>query len=446
MTAASKPHAPVRKSRAVKTLGFRIALLLVISIVVVVGLATLAARFAFHKTVVPETVAPVARQIHVLATLAEHDPQAALAAGIDVREKPAKGHVDPKAGQFLQDILAHTGRAMEVIVIRKPNSPILVASVRLNDRYWLIYSALDFSPPNSWPGFVAWIMLILAGSGVISVLAALKVTRPLRVIEEAVESVGPNGEFPHIREDVGGSEVRATARALNRLSVRLKTAMESRMRLVAAAGHDLRTPMTRMRLRAEFLPEEERGRWLSDLEELDQIADSAISLVREESVSGDAETVALAPLLESLVADIAAADLPVTLGRVEEVDVCVGPLALRRALTNLIVNAATHGGGASVTLDIIESQAVIRILDEGPGIPESLIDQTFEPFFRVDLARRKTIPGAGLGMVIAREIIERLAGTITIENRDPRGLRQTISFPIAGVADGLLSAQDVECT
>ncbi|WP_321342154.1 ATP-binding protein [Breoghania sp.] len=446
MTAPSAAHKPVRKSRAVKTLGFRIAALLVISIVVVVGLATLAARLVFHKPVDPEAVAPVARQIHILITLAERDPQAAREAGADVRDEPARGRVDPKASRFLKDMLAYTGRATDATVIREPNSPVLVASVRLKEGNWLVLSALDFSPPNVWPGFVAWIVLIVAGSGAISVLAAIKVTRPLRIIEEAVESVGPNGELPHIREDVGGNEVRATARALNRLSVRLKAAIESRMRLVAAAGHDLRTPMTRMRLRAEFLPEEERGRWLSDLEELDQIADSAISLVREESVSGDAETVALAPLLESLVADIAAADLPVTLGRVEEVDVCVGPLALRRALTNLIVNAATHGGGASVTLDIIESQAVIRILDEGPGIPESLIDQIFEPFFRVDLARRKTIPGAGLGMLIAREIIERLAGTITIENRDPRGLRQTISFPIAGVADGLLSAQDVECT
>ncbi|WP_321338443.1 ATP-binding protein [Breoghania sp.] len=434
MTAAPEPRKGVRKARAVNTLGFRIAVLLVLAIVVVVALATLAARTAFHRPLEPAAVGPVARQIHVLATFAESDPQAALEAGMDVRSEPAEGKVDQKASQFLQKILADTGRAMYATVIRKQDSPILVASVRLSEDHWLIYSALDFSPSDTWPVFVAWLLLIVAGSGVISVLAAIKITRPLRVIEEAVESVGPNGDFPPVREDVGGSEVRATARALNRLSARLRASMESRMRLVAAAGHDLRTPMTRMRLRAEFLPEEDRQRWLSDLEELDQIADSAISLVREEIASGDEENVALAPLLASLVADVAAADLPVKLGPVADVDVHVGPLALRRALTNLIVNAATHGGGASVSLENVEGQAVIRILDEGPGIPEELIDQIFEPFFRVDLARRKTIPGTGLGMLIAREIIERFNGTIMIANRVPRGLQQTVSFPVAEAA------------
>ncbi|WP_321505507.1 ATP-binding protein [Breoghania sp.] len=434
MTCASEAHATLPKTRAVKTLGFRIAVLLVLAIMVVVALATLAARTAFHKPLEPEAVRPVARQIHILATLADNDPQAALEAGLDVRTEPARGEVDLRASRFLQKLLADTGRAMHATVIRNPDSPILVASVRVNQNHWLIYSALDFSPTNTWPVFVAWLFLIVAGSGVISVLAAIKITRPLRVIEEAVESVGPNGEFPPVREDVGGSEVRATARALNRLSARLKASMESRMRLVAAAGHDLRTPMTRMRLRAEFLPEEDRERWLSDLEELDQIADSAISLVREEIASGDEENVALAPFLASLVADVAAADLPVKLGPVADVDVHVGPLALRRALTNLIVNSATHGGGASVSLESVEGQAVIRILDEGPGIPEELIHQIFEPFFRVDLARRKTIPGTGLGMLIAREIIERFNGTIMIANRVPRGLQQTITFPVAGAA------------
>ena len=112
--------------------------------------------------------------------------------------------------------------------------------------------------------------------------------------------------------------------------------------------------------------------------------------------------------------------------------IAVGPLALKRALRNLIINAATHGRGAKVGLGREGDYAVITIRDEGPGIPEEMIDRVFEPFFRVDAARRKTMLGAGLGLAIAKEIIERFGGSITIVNsKKPKGLLQTVKLPIA---------------
>ena len=241
--------------------------------------------------------------------------------------------------------------------------------------------------------------------------------------------MGPDGALPVLPER-GPAEVRATARALNSLSSRLKRAMESRMRLVAAAGHDLRTPMTRMRLRAEFVEdEEERARWLTDLDELERIADSAILLVREESGKTPPELIRLDQLVGSIGTELRDQNLDVTQTTLQPVTVRASRLTLNRALRNLIINAATHGVRARVEVGGSNGAARIVIEDDGPGIPPDLLGQVFEPFFRADPARRKDIPGAGLGLTIAREIIQRAGGTVSISNRANGGLRQIVELP-----------------
>ena len=175
--------------------------------------------------------------------------------------------------------------------------------------------------------------------------------------------------------ETGSAEVKATARALNQLSTRLKTAMESRMRLVAAAGHDLRTPMTRMRLRAEFL-DDERDKWLHDLDELDRIADSAIRLVREEVDQDAVEPVDLERLVRDIEAEMVSLGHAVSIGHLDTVSVRAGALGLRRALRNLIVNAATHGKGVQRRpCASAGKRAVLTISDHGPGIPPELPEQ-----------------------------------------------------------------------
>ena len=226
--------------------------------------------------------------------------------------------------------------------------------------------------------------------------------------------------------------MRATAKALNSLSSRLKRAMESRMRLVAAAGHDLRTPITRMRLRAEFVEDaEERERWLADLDELERIADSAILLVREESVKVPPEVIELDQLVGSIGAELREQNLDVTEMAMEPVKVRANRLALNRALRNLIINAATHGLRARVEVGQANGAARILIEDEGPGLPPELLDRVFEPFFRADPARRQDVRGAGLGLTIAREIVQRAGGRIDIANRSAGGLRQIVELPRA---------------
>jgi signal transduction histidine kinase len=150
--------------------------------------------------------------------------------------------------------------------------------------------------------------------------------------------------------------------------------------------------------------------------------------VREEVNDDKAEQVELGAMLCELVEELRLLGHPVSLAERHTVTVSAAPLALKRALRNLVINAATHGGGATVRLAVDEKIAIVSISDEGPGIPENLIERVFEPFFRVDAARRKAIPGAGLGLAIAREIFERFGGSIVIANRRPNGLEQTITL------------------
>jgi signal transduction histidine kinase len=291
-------------------------------------------------------------------------------------------------------------------------------------------------PPQGapWRGLARWLLLITFGATAIAVFVANRMVRPLALLESAVESVGPDGALPALPER-GPAEVRATAKALNSLSARLKRAMESRMRLVAAAGHDLRTPITRMRLRAEFVEdEEERARWLTDLDELERIADSAILLVREESGSAPPELIHLDELVGSIGAELRDQNLDVTEIAVEPVKVRAGRLTLNRALRNLIINAATHGMRARVEVGASNGVARIVIEDDGPGIPREFLDQVFEPFFRTDPARRQDIRGAGLGLTIAKEIVQRAGGTISISNGASGGLRQVVELPRAADA------------
>jgi signal transduction histidine kinase len=204
--------------------------------------------------------------------------------------------------------------------------------------------------------------------------------------------------------------------------------MESRMRLVAAAGHDLRTPMTRMRLRAEFLGDSERQKWLADLTELDHIADSAISLVREETTVEEQNPIRLDLLLSEVVAELSELGMDLSLGNVEAAEAVIRPLSLKRALRNLLVNAATHGKGATITLINSGAVARIEILDRGNGIPDDLLERAIEPFFRADPLRSPR--GAGLGLAIAREIILRNGGQLTMANAPAGGLAQTVTMPI----------------
>ncbi len=413
------------------TLRVKIAVLLVVAIVSVVGLLTFAMLSLLGPPDPEHSIEPVAQQVETLVRIAQQGSHA-----LTFEPQPSPGHVRQMTTQRIRAGLAARGSDVAVTVSRNGREAPLVVSIPIDTRGWL-WLPIPNLPPQGipWRGLFKWLALITFGATAIAVFAANRMVRPLVVLENAVASVGPDAVLPVLPER-GPAEVRATAKALNSLSSRLKSAMESRMRLVAAAGHDLRTPMTRMRLRAEFVEnEEERALWLSDLDELERIADSAILLVREESGKTSPELIQLDELIGSIGAELREQNLDVTNTSVEPVTVCASRLKLNRALRNLMINAATHGVRARVKVDNGDgATARIIIEDDGPGIAPDLIGQVFEPFFRADPARRQDIPGAGLGLTIAREIIQRAGGSISIANRADGGLRQIVELPKTAAA------------
>lgn len=352
--------------------------------------------------------------------------------GIDsrygIRSKPADGEVSEAMTKYLRDALKQRNILSYVIVTRTPDNYWPVASISLEGGGWLVIPISLPAPLDEvLPFLIGGFLLIVVGTAIVAIAVVYRMMRPFELIEKSLSTIGASGDLPVLAEN-GPADLRATARAINMLSSRLKSAMESRMRLVAAAGHDFRTPMTRMRLRAEFLDEADREKWLADIEELDRLADSAMRLVHEETQDNDGEVIALDGLIRDVIEELREMRLMVCASQIEAVCVMAKPLSLKRAIRNLLINAATHGGGATVSIRRDGGSNVVEIADDGPGIPEEMLTRAFEPFFRVDAARTST-DGAGLGLAIAKEIIVRHRGRLSLANRSGGGLIQTIEMP-----------------
>jgi signal transduction histidine kinase len=407
----------------VNTLRAKMALLLVTSIVSVVALITLAMIYNFRPPA-GNFVNLFAGQLILMERLASQGPKPGM-----LSPQPAVGEVDEEQSELYRAATARLGSELDLVVTTKAGAAdrrIRAISVRVGSHGWLVTDLYIRSPPD----FVVWgwFVLITIAVGTVSLFAANRMSRPLALLESAVETVTSDAILPQLPER-GPAEVRATAAALNNLSARLRRAIESRMRLVAAAGHDLRTPLTRMRLRAEFVGDsEERALWLKDIDELERIADSAIQLVRDESTKEPPEVVQVDDLVRSVAAELRDQNFDIEVAEAGEAYVKASRLALRRALRNLLINAATHGLRCIVSVTG-GSTARITISDQGPGIAPDLLDHVFEPFFRADRARRQQIPGAGLGLTISREIIRRAGGDIRITNQPAGGLIQVVELP-----------------
>ena len=402
----------------------RMALTLVVSIVCVVGLSTFLIWYSMGEIGKRKFAQTVVDRVMMIAPVLETDGPRAL---LHLAPEPGPGETLQEPTSLMKEAFRNAGIDFDVVVKQPPDSRWPTVSVNLGQG-WLTSPAPDRHPPRRvWYAAMLWMAVITIGIIAVSLMVAHRITRQLSILQSMAMKVGPDGLLERMSEE-GPAEVRETAKALNRMGESLKSAIESRMRLVAGAGHDLRTPMTRMRLRAEFLPEEERPYWLHDLDELDRIADSAIQLVREETAVNSREPVRLDEFVKEVCEELAGLAFPVAWVRSTTGVVVVAPLALTRALRNLIINAATHGGGARVSVDKYCGRCRVIIEDDGPGIPENVMKSAFEPFFRVDRARTQHVPGAGLGLAIAKEIIERLGGTLAIENRKPGGLKQTITL------------------
>lgn len=261
----------------------------------------------------------------------------------------------------------------------------------------------------------------------LSLWAVRQVTRPLEQLATAAEVIGETDPRPALRE-AGTREIRALARAFNDLLDRLRRHVAERTRMLAAVSHDLRTPLTRIRLRAEQIEDENlRGRLLRDVRMMELMIGSALSLLEAQEKREPAETVDLAALLQTICDEFADAGFDVTFSGPLHCPARVQPRALERALNNVIDNAQKFGGAARVGLRVTPGGLEIDVEDDGPGIPPEERENVLKPFYRA--AAGAEVPGSGLGLAIARTLVAAQGGTLTLHERAPHGLCVRLILP-----------------
>ena len=219
-------------------------------------------------------------------------------------------------------------------------------------------------------------------------------------------------------------------RAFNLMRDRLDRYMQDRMAMLAAISHDLRTPITSLRLRAELVEDgDSRRKMIGTLDEMQRMTENALGFIRENMEREGTRTVDLHALIDSVAVDLADLGHELTVDNAGRVLVACRPIAMRRAFRNLLENASIHGSRATVRIAQDDAGLCVVIEDQGPGIPEADRERVFEPFVRLDESRSLDKGGAGLGLAIARTIVRGHGGNISLENRAEGGLRATVMLP-----------------
>lgn len=280
--------------------------------------------------------------------------------------------------------------------------------------------------------FATHLGLTLVAVIAVSLFAVRSVTRPIKELAEAADAFGRDLESPPLPE-TGPAETRQAAEAFNRMQDRLRRLIAERSRALAAVSHDLRTPLTRMRLRAELVEDEGlRDQINADIDDMQAMVESTLAYLRGLQESEPAQTIDINALLQSIVADEQALGRPVVL-HATNASPFVGRLtALKRAIANLIDNAVKYGQEAKVAIESDSSTLHIVVEDRGPGIPEHDLERVLEPYVRLDSSRSRETGGVGLGLAVARDVALMHVGQLHLENMPGAGLRATLILPRVG--------------
>ncbi len=307
----------------------------------------------------------------------------------------------------------------------------LHATVELKGGQWLEFTTtLPDSGPAMSPRLILALGVMAAMIALLTAWAARRLTAPLTVLADAAERLGRDVRAPPLAVS-GSQELRSAAHAFNEMQTSLKRLIENRTQMLGAISHDLRTQLTLLRLRAENVDQpDERDRMLKTIDEMDEMLMSTLSFARDEATSEISKRIDIGAFVSSIADDMADAGLAVETGPIERgVVVECKPLALRRALTNLIDNAVKYGGTATVAMNATASEVEITVDDQGPGIPEDQLGRVMQPFVRLEESRNRDTGGIGLGLAIAASIAESHGGKLTLSNRREGGLRAAIGLP-----------------
>jgi len=320
--------------------------------------------------------------------------------------------------------------ALRQVLDSSPHQALYVVSLQLADDTWVNIAAPDVQTVPAWSSattalIVGTLIVVIA----LSIIGIRHLTAPLRTLTQAADRLGRNVNSPPLPE-AGSPDVIQAIRSFNGMQDRIRRFVEDRTRLIAAISHDLRTPITRLRLRAELIGDsEQQQKMLADLAEMETMIASTLNFAREEANPEPRQEIDLRQLLQVLYMDSTGTSFAVELPADHPAVLEGQPVALRRGFANLIGNAIRYGEGARVTLSGDDANLTVHVDDDGPGIHEDQLEKVFRPFYRLDSSRSRDTGGTGLGLSVARGVFRAHGGDVVLANRPDGGLRATVTLP-----------------
>lgn len=349
---------------------------------------------------------------------------------------------------FMPPVLAGMGmlpprlRPQHMIIGHKPGTRHYAMSLQMPDDHRWLDMSYTVRPPNPFgsPTFmISFALMTICGGGLI-LWGSHRLIAPVATLANAATALGRDVNAQPLPES-GPTEIRKAALAFNTMAARIRRFVTDRTLMLTAIGHDLRTPITRLKLRAEFIDDDElRDKFLDDLDEMESMVAATLAFGRDSSAQEPMTTLDLGALLQTI-ADEAAEARPDLADQVsfEEPEAAIRirarSLSLKRALTNLVMNALKYGGSVSISVAFTrgpgqEKTVCIRIDDSGPGLPQEDLERMFEPFVRAETSRNRETGGTGLGLAIARSTVRGQGGDVTLANRPEGGLRASVILPL----------------
>ncbi|OZG71387.1 two-component sensor histidine kinase [Hahella sp. CCB-MM4] len=346
------------------------------------------------------------------------------------------------------------------LLLEPAKTPILVIQVGLKENEWLYLATLMPTPDgllenDNLPADRLWFMgITIVLVMLVSLLTIRYLTRPLKLLSRAAEELGRDIDRPPIPES-GSAEMVTAARTFNAMQERLRRYIEDRETLFSAISHDLKTPITRLRLRAELLEDEQvKGKFVQDLLELEHMVQGALQCVKDTAIHENPVNIDMNIMLQQICDGANLEKRQVSLTGLVNKKYWGKPLALKRAFTNLVDNAVFYGRQAeahlsqtskgmhvvdlqkpvNVHLSQTEEAMMVTIRDHGPGVAERDMERIFEPYVRLEKSRNRNTGGSGLGLSIVRNIIKGHGGEIRLRNHPGGGLVVEVTLPITDKA------------
>lgn len=406
-------------------------------------------------------IATLLRGLDAVSASARRELIAAYSQGpltVKLDDGSVPGSVDPAFRALLSRIVRDLPPGVRIVAIRSDHPSSVAVRALLRDGQAVTVNVLlddgPFPPPPPRappphspppppeppePSFLSPpvllpLIFLIASTILLSIWAARRLAAPLARFAAAVDRFSGAGIESPVREE-GPSEIRQAARAFNRMRGRIIRLIEDRTTTLIAISHDLRTPLTRLRLRTEEIPASaEKTRMLEDLELMDSMIASAVTYLREGSGLEASEMADLPSIIETICDQFTDAGHTVVYEGPPRLAMLCRPQSLGRAISNLIENATKFGTTVTARLTTSTESITIDVEDDGPGIPDEEKQRVMEPFYRTDPARQAT-GGFGLGLAIVQAVAETHGGTLTLLDRHPRGLCARMSFPAATSAD-----------